>query len=63
MGEISLRWKGVQFAKQQLNIGLQTFACITDGNFDLPLEEDCVEERLSDDDSVYDVDDDYIESW
>ena len=34
----SLQWKGVQFARQQLNIGLQIFSNINAGDFDLAAE-------------------------
>ena len=57
MGEISLRWKGVQFARRQLNCGLQTFSPINFGDFDLPFDDYCDDDddqQVSDnEDSTY----------
>ena len=61
MGEIALRHKGMQFAEEQVHIGLQKFSCFNAADFGVFLDEDCEEEQISDDDSIYDVDDDYME--
>ena len=61
MGEIFLRWKGIEFAKQQLNIGLQEFSGINAGDFDLIWDTDSDEQQISDNDCIYDVNDEYIE--
>ena len=61
MGEISLRWKGIEFAEQQLNIGLQKFSDINAGDFDVICDTDSDEQQISDNNSIYDVNDEYIE--
>ena len=61
MGEIALRWKGIEFAKQQLNIGLQKFWDINAGDVDVICGTDNDDQQISDNDSSYDVNDEYIE--
>ena len=61
MGEIALRHKSMQFAEEQVHIGLQKFSCFNAAAFGVFIDEDCEEEQISDDDSIYDVDDDYME--
>ena len=60
MGEISSRWKGVQFARQQLNFGLQIFSRIKSGDFDLLFDEYCEDvdnEQVLDEESSGDDED------
>ena len=60
MGEISVRWTGVQFARQQLNFGLQIISRIKSGDIDLPFDEyyeDVDNEQVSDEESSDDDED------